>query len=111
MGLEGDAKMKVEVLVLCLFAVVLVSSCRTNQSEVKESRKAPVMDEALAIRIATEDLLKEHQAVDKYNSKAVEETKTWRVEFQLKDRTTMGGGIIYSVDKESGKIAKRQYCQ
>lgn len=100
-----------------VLGIVLANNCdvrqgRTGQSNVEnQSLKSAKIDKDAAIRIATEELVKESRSVTKYDLKAIEEQDAWRVECNLKDLETMGGGVIYFIDKQSGTILKRKYSQ
>ena len=110
--------MNVRFFVLFVCATFAVScdststpaSSNNQQAQNQVVDKTTQLDEKQAINIAKAEAVKEQKSIDKYDVKALEETKTWRVEFQLKD-LTMGGGLTYVIDKETGKILARQESQ
>ena len=105
------------VFAVSILAIFSVNNCSVRQrqapqSEVgNQSRKSPQVDKDSAIRIATEELARENKSADKYNLKAIEESNAWRVECDLKDFDTMGGGVIYFIDRQSGNILGRKITQ
>ena len=110
--------MKIRLLVLFLCATLTVNCDRpsstqtSNEEKVRSQSKRPtVLNKDQAINIAKAEATKEQKAIDKYDVKALEETKAWRVEFELKDMTTTGGGLAYLIDKETGKIVAKQVSQ
>jgi len=113
--------MRKDLLFIAMFtlaiAIISANNCggrqdHTGQSHVgTQSSQSSKVDKDSAIRIATEELIKEERSVDKYNLKVIEHEDAWRIECNLKDRETMGGGVIYVIDWQSGKILKRETSQ
>ena len=109
--------MKIRFLVLLVFVNLMVNcdgpstTSPNDQPAQSRSDKPSVLNKDQAINIAKAEVIKEGKAIDKYDVRALEETKGWRVEFELKDRTTMGGGLIYVIDKETGNVLARQVSQ
>jgi hypothetical protein len=115
---RGEIHMKRHVTLLATFVLAFaLANCdgrqeQTSQSKAEnQSHQSARVDENSAIRIATEALTNEKRSADKYNFKAVEQIDAWRIECNLKDRETMGGGVIYFIDKQSGKILRREFSQ
>ena len=99
-------EMKIRLPVVFLCATIMVncagpSSTQTsNEQQVRsQANKPTVLNKGQAISIAKAEAIKDQEPIDKYDVKALEETKAWRVEFELKDVTTMGGGLAYLIDK------------
>ncbi len=110
--------MKRELTLLATFIFAFASATcdmkrgQTGQSKAgNQSHQSAEVDENSAIRIATRELINENQSADKYNFKAVEQSDAWRIECNLKDRETMGGGVVYFIDRLSGKILKKEFSQ
>ena len=110
-------KREMVFLAVSILAIFSANNCSVRQRQVSQSevgnqsRKSPQVDKDSAIRIATEELARENKSVDKYNLKAIEESDAWRVECNLKDLDTMGGGVIYFIDRQSGNILVRKISQ
>ena len=112
--MEGT-EMKIGVLVLTL-CTISVATCyrgnapQTNTKDEQSKASSRVITRDQAVSLANAEAIKEHKSLDRYNVNAREETKTWSVEFRLKD-LTMGGGLTFIIDKESGKILERRESQ
>jgi len=101
---------------ICFCAIVLVScngkstTQSPNTPEANSSTRLTQISQEQAVDIAKSQAIKEHESLEKYDIKSVDNVSSWRVEFQLKD-LSMGGGVIYTIDKRTGKIIARQETQ
>lgn len=106
--------MKIRALVFAL--CIPVANCGkesvtpSNRQELHSQGVSRAVTRDQAVELAKAQALREHKSLDSYNVNAREETKTWSVEFQLKD-FTMGGGLTFIIDKETGKILERRESQ
>lgn len=66
-------------------------------------------DQALAI--AQADAKGAYGDLSPYRIQLVLESDGWHVDYELKDRTTKGGGPHYVIDAQSGNILSKRYEQ
>lgn len=83
---------------------------QTGQSKAgNQSHQAAQVDGDSAITIATQELINENQSVDEYNLRR-SNRQGMAHRMQPQSRETMGGGV-YFIDRQSGKILKREFSQ
>ena len=75
------------------------------------SQEQAVISRDVAISISKRDALQSYGTIDGYDLVVVEQEDSWRIKFELKDKSLNGGGPAYVIDKRTGKIISKQYSQ
>lgn len=67
--------------------------------------------EQVAIDTAKNDFVTEFGSLDEFEVITSEQKDSWRVTIQLKDKTSNGGGAVYTINKATGRISERRFYQ
>ena len=71
----------------------------------------PRIAEMRAREIAQEDAKKAYGDLSAYDVRAVLEKDGWHIDYELKEKSSQGGGPHYLIDPHNGKIIKKEYDQ
>jgi len=119
--------MKMKILIILVCPAVLISCARQEVPSKVESQKQirevnttkniliepPKIDSNSAIKIARGDFVRiiGTKGMKDYQATVAQEKDGWRVRFQTKPELVSGGGGVYLVDKDTGKIISRDFYQ
>lgn len=70
-----------------------------------------VIDKKMALRIAAKDAAKMYRDLSPYRVSAELKDGNWRVDYELKDPSFVGGGPHYLISGETGNIMLYRYEQ
>ena len=73
--------------------------------------ETPRIAEMRVLEIARDDAKKAYGDLSAYDIKIVLETDGWHVDYELKEKSSQGGGPHYLIDPDDGKIIKKEYDQ
>jgi hypothetical protein len=100
------------VTLLCVGVLVFLVVDHLGAPEVGEPRaQMSGITEARAREIAQDDAKKAYGDLSAYDVRVVLEKDGWHVDFELKEKSSQGGGPHYIIDPQDGKIIKKQYDQ
>jgi hypothetical protein len=71
----------------------------------------PAIDEMRAREIAQDDAKQAYGDLSAYDVKTVLENDGWHIDYELKEKSSEGGGPHYLIDPHNGKIIKKKYEQ
>ena len=71
----------------------------------------PRIAEMRAREIAQDDAKQAYGDLSAYNVKTVLEKDGWHIDYELKEKSSQGGGPHYLIDPQNGKIIKKKYEQ
>ena len=69
------------------------------------------VDEQEALKIANDDASKQYQDLSIYDILIELDDGNWKIDYELKDKSSQGGGPHYLISSETGKIVSRRYEQ
>lgn len=70
-----------------------------------------MIDKKMALEIAAEDAVKMYRDLSPYRIRAEYKDGNWRVDYELKDPSFVGGGPHYLISGETGNIVSYRYEQ
>ncbi len=69
------------------------------------------VDRHEALQIADDDARKQYRDLSVYDVMIELENENWRIDYELKDAESQGGGPHYLVSSDTGEIVSRRYEQ
>jgi len=69
------------------------------------------VDQEEALKIANDDARKQYRDLSVYDVKIELDDGNWKIDYELKDKHSQGGGPHYLISSETGKIVSRRYEQ
>lgn len=70
-----------------------------------------MISEETARAVAAEEAAQAYRDLSGYTVSAVQENGDWRIDYELTDKTLLGGGPHFVVSGETGEIVSRRYEQ
>lgn len=113
--------MKVRTIVLCICATFALSCGGKEKTPQQQGTGNDVtqtvqstpsgVTEMSAVDTAKKDFVEAFGSIDGFELVSSEQGDSWRIIVQIKDKTSNGGGAIYTIDKATGKILERRFYQ
>lgn len=69
------------------------------------------IDKQVALKIANDDAGKQYRDLSVYDVMIEMSDGNWKIDYELKDKRSKGGGPHYLISSESGRIISRRYEQ
>lgn len=109
--------MKAKMLYLTLLLSGL-AACKSESEGAKSGNEQKTMNvntmgitQEKALEIAKADAIVAYHDLSPYKVEIQAEGDNWKVDYELKDENSLGGGPHYVIDGKSGEIVSRRYEQ
>lgn len=97
------------VIACVIWPLTIVAGDRKATSHIEE--KEMKVDKHEALKIANADASEQYRDLSLYDAIIELKDRNWKIDYELKDKRSQGGGPHYVISSETGRIISRRYEQ